>query len=648
MNFLALNCYKIAVIIAGINESYQSAILSGIEASAAKYSFNIDTFVSFSGIMGNQKHDTGEFNIFNLPDFSDYDGAILLTNTIAYQPVIRNILSRIKDAAIPAVSIDNDIDGFYYIGSDNDKAMRDVVNHFIHHHGFTRFNYISGPADNPESADRLDAFLSVLHENNITVEDERIYYGDFRAASGKTAAKHFLESHLEMPQAIICANDAMAVSVMKTLSDAGYCVPDDIAVSGFDNTYSARNYPTKLTTVDRPLKRSGSLACTVLHNHFSGIRQERCLTLELQPKFTESCGCSITISHDVETFKKLNYKNFAKFENAIEYTSFFNRMSCKFSECYNLSEYIEAINPFISELNPQELYICLCSDWNSDSSDHLFPAEYENAPFTVEGYTQTVTVPIAYKNGEFIDVEQFPSKQILPDCAGCGEHGHMFYLAPLHFGERCLGYIAARNCSIPTNSSMFHTWCINISNSIENIRKITCLDYAVQRLEKLYTLDTFTGINNRNGFVKETTRIYNQCADTGAFVMLMFIDLDGLKRINDAYGHSVGDNAIMDIADVIRCSCTEGEVFCRFGGDEFIIFGADYTEDDALLLSGKINLNIEKINSSKRNPFRLSASLGYYITKAIQGADIFQFVTLADKMMYKEKRKKNLSKYLKS
>ncbi len=641
-----MNSYKIAVIIAGIDQSYQSAILSGIEASAAEYSINVETFVSFSGIMGNPKHDTGEFNIFNLPDFNNFDGAILLTNTIAYQPVISNILLRIKEAGIPAVSIDNDIDGFYYIGSDNYKAMRDITEHFIKHHNITSFNYVSGPYDNPESADRLEAFLSVLHENNVEIEDQRIYYGDFRGPSGKAAVKYFLESGLEMPQAIICANDAMAVSVMNALSDAGYSVPDDIFVSGFDNIYSTHNYPIELTSVDRPLMISGGLACQALYNHFKGISQPQKVILDMHPKFTESCGCARTLIRDIDAFKELNYENFSKFESALDFTAFFNRMTCKLSECYNLAEYVEAIKPFIAELDPQELYICLCSDWNSNSDDS--PAEYCNAPYTVEGYTESVSVPIAYKNGEFIEVSDFPSKQILPQIAQENECGCLFYILPLHFGERCLGYMITRNCNIPTNNSMFQTWCINISNSIENIRKIICMDYAVKRLDKLYTLDTFSGIFNRNGFVQETAKVYNDCVETGKSIMLMFIDLDGLKKINDTYGHNIGDNAIHDIADVMKQSCTNGEIFCRFGGDEFIVFGADYTEEDAMLLSGKINLNIEKINASGKNPFRLSASLGYYITKAVEGADIFQFVTVADNVMYHEKRKKKLSKYLKS
>ena len=129
--------------------------------------------------------------------------------------------------------------------------------------------------------------------------------------------------------------------------------------------------------------------------------------------------------------------------------------------------------------------------------------------------------------------------------------------------------------------------------------------------------------------------------------MLMFIDLDGLKKINDTYGHDTGDKAICCIADVLVKSCINGEIFCRFGGDEFIVFAADFTDIQAQKLTKDIQNNITEINNSGKNPFTLSASTGYVIAKPQKGEDIFNFVTDADNVMYAQKRKKKLSKYLK-
>lgn len=638
--------YNIAVIIAGIDEEYQNEILTGIEEFTSENRVNIAVFVSFSGVMGNQRHDVGEFNIFNLPDFSLFDGAILLTNTIGYQPIIDKILTRIKKAGIPAVSVDYDIDGFYHIGIDNERAMRDITEHIIHKHGCKSFNYVSGPKDNPESRERLESFLKVLDENNIAIDSDRIYYGDFRSPSGRDAVNAFVDSGKPMPKAIVCANDDMAISVMIALNSLGYRVPEDILVSGFDNTYRAHNYPTELTSVERPLHRSGLLACRILYNHFNEIPQERSTILDMHPHFTESCGCAeySETATDVKALKSMNYKKFSKFESTSQYMSLVNRMSSQLVECDSLFEFTRSLKPFISEIKPELFCMCICSDWNIEAET----GHGEPVPVTVEGYTKDMLVPLAFRYGRFSSLPPFASKDILPGLFENAPKGRLYYFIPLHFRERALGYIAIMNSRFPLQSSMFQTWCITLSNMLENVRKIISLDLAVQKLNKLYTIDTLTGIYNRNGFVNNAEPQFRQCIENHRPVMLMFIDMDGLKGINDNYGHDEGDNAIRAIAHIIEDSCVNSEVYCRFGGDEFIIFAAGFSSDEAQRLTQKINDNTEMYNNKYKTPYTIAASIGYHIAYPDEGEELFDLVTIADNIMYKAKKKKKLSKYLKS
>ncbi len=639
---------RIAVIIEEIGQSYQSTILSGISQGAKEFGLNIAAFTSFSGDMDNPRHDMGEFNIFSLSDFKDFDGAILLTNTLSYKPVVNDIIERIRRAGIPTVSIDNDIKGFYYIGSDNFSAMRSITEHMINAHGFTKFAYISGPGGNPESSERLAGFCTALEEKGLDISDDAIYYGDFRPPSGKTAVEHFLETLPELPQAIICANDVMAASAITTLRANGYSVPDDIAVTGFDNTYNTHNYLVELTSVDRPLELSGLLACQLLYNHLSRIPQDRKLLLNMTPHFTESCGCSHNALSDVTELKELNFRNYTNFENVQIYMAVLNRMSTQLLACNSFDDYICTLKKAATEIRPDEFYFCLCDNWNIESAiDTSMTLDGVDNPVPM-AYTDEVTIPIAYVNGHFIHCDKLKSKKVFPPPAENGKAGKLYYITPLHFGERCLGYMIIRSSRLELQNIMFETFVINVCNSLENMRKLMCLEYAVKRLGNLYVQDTFSGIYNRNGFVHATNDIYHECIEKQHEIMLMFIDLDGLKNINDTFGHSTGDKAICCIADVLRESCCSGEIFCRFGGDEFIVFGADYTQEMADDLNAVIQNNIKHINDSAIYPFTLSASAGFVIAKPKIGEDIFYFVTEADKKMYNEKRKKKHSQYLKS
>ncbi len=364
----------------------------------------------------------------------------------------------------------------------------------------------------------------------------------------------------------------------------------------------------------------------------------------MSTRFTESCGCPDSAVHDIKEYKELNITHFSRIESMTDYMSLFNKLSCKLHGCSSFDEYIESLKKFVILMNPGEFYFCLCENWSEDFiEDNGNIRKNESFPKT---YSDRMIVPIAYTDGEFHDVSFIERWQLIPDISDEADYEKFYYILPLHFGERCLGYMAINNCHVSLHNAMFQGWCITINNSLENIRKLQSLDYAVKKLGRLYAQDTFSGIYNRNGFVLATTDIFNSCAVEKRSIMLMFIDLDGLKYINDTFGHDMGDVAIRSVADVLNRSCINGEIFCRFGGDEFIVFAADYTDVEAAELTYKIQENIDWVNRAMGNSFMLSASTGYIIAVPEKGEDLFRFVNQADKVMYETKRKKKLSKNL--
>lgn len=637
--------FTIAVIASGIDEEYQQSILGGIHRYAAQHRVNIAHFVAFGGILANPKYDQGEYNIFELPNFSLFDGVILLSNTFS-SDLAEALYARIRDAGIPAVSIDRELGDCCFIGIHNAPAMEQITRHFIEHHGVRRLNYISGPDDNTESIERLNAFRKVLDENGITIEPERIYRGTFRAKDGRRAVESFLQSGLEFPEAIVCANDAMAISAVLALEANGIRVPEDVLVSGFDNIYNARHFSPALTTVERPLMQSGALACELICRHATGEELPKSQELTAVPIFSESCGCASTQSEDVSVFKKHNYQ---MLENTKRDISRINQMSCSLVECDTFPEYIEALKTFILQTKCEEFYLCLNDNWHMRQIEHEtgYTGELPVDSYIVRGYSKRMLMPLAYYDGQFRGGESFVSSEILPRLRTESETNRNFFFVPLHFRERCLGYFAIVNTEFPMASTMFHSWSINISNTLENFRKLLCLDEIVQELDKLYAIDSLTGIFNRNGFKRSAGAVFEECIAQKRSVMIMFADMDGLKSINDSFGHKAGDHAIRSIAAILQECCLHGEVACRFGGDEFFIFAPDYDENDAAALRKKIQDNLDICNRNSGRPYQLGVSIGACITVPKPGSTIFQLITIADNRMYEEKKKKNPSKYLK-
>ena len=641
------NRTHIAVIVSTIDEEYQSGILSGVRQYAFANGITLEHFVAFANIGGDIGHDTGEYNIFSLADFRRFDGVILLINTIQNPECSEFVLEKARASGVPVVCIDKDDDELYTICIDNQKAMRDMVEHFILHHGYTRINYVSGPPDNIESRQRLQAYQDVLHKYGIPVEEQRIYQGNFVSRDGMYAVQKFLQA--APPQAIICANDNMAIGVMNSLMSHGVRVPEDVAVSGFDYTYNARNYAPSLTSVKRPLERVGQLACRKIMNHIQGIEQEKDDIMSTQCCFSQSCNCNETPLMNTDEFKK---RNFTVLESFSVDVSLVSRMGSALIECDSLEQYTEMLKPFIREINCKEFYLCLCDNWKQgimadETEENYLMHILSPNRYIVEGYGDMILVPLAYRNGRYFEMADFPSAEMLPGLFDDENDRGNYYFVPLHFGERAMGYCVIKDSEFPVSSKLFHNFITNISNSLESVRKIICLDRVTQKLNKLYTIDTLTDINNRNGFKIGCQHLYQACIAEQRTVMLMFLDMDGLKYINDTFGHKAGDNAICCMAQILKETCTDGEICCRFGGDEFIVFAADYTEEKAKQLSERIQEALTDMNQRKHFSYTLAASLGYDISVPEANTNLFQLVTVADHKMYEEKKKHKKSRYLK-
>ena len=638
---------NIVVLTAGIDEEYQQNIIRGINEYAVEKNINIFYFTAYGGVLGNSNYDKGEYNIFNLVNYGKFDGIIFMDNTVGALDVRKKVSEQIKNSGIPAVVFDSEINPlFYNIKVDNFRAMEDIVNHVIKEHHARRINYVSGPMENPESRQRYEAYKSVLAENGIDFEKERVYFGEFRSIDGFHAANAIINSKLSFPDAIVCANDAMALTVIITLEKHGIKIPDDVIVTGFDNISAARYFCPEVTSVDRPLKLLGRKACEIIESVYNGETVSKTHTVFTNPIFSESCGCGSQDSahQEMRTFKKDTY---GKIENCNYHISILNRMTSALADSESLENHSRIINSFLSEIKCNNFYMCLGDNWEgcfrqqineaSDSCDSV--EEYQ-----IEGYPKYMTVPFCRVNGEFLNKDSFLSEDMYPFEVDGG--GNIIYFFPLHFRERCFGYNIVLNTDIPITSMLFHTLMMNISMAIENVRKLNQLNDAIKQLDKLYVIDPLCEIYNRNGFVRAASKIFKECIVNHRAVMIMFIDMDGLKIINDEYSHKEGDFALKTLASILKSCCEHGEICARFVGDEFLIFSENFDRNMTSMLVQKINQKMEEVNSSIDKPYKIEASIGCYETEARAEFPLFSMITKADQKMYEEKKRKRTSRYL--
>ena len=129
-------------------------------------------------------------------------------------------------------------------------------------------------------------------------------------------------------------------------------------------------------------------------------------------------------------------------------------------------------------------------------------------------------VALAYKNGEFLDLDSFSSKSVIPHTNN-KKLASNYIISPLHFQDRCFGYCVIETCDFVLDKNiLYHTWLMYISNALENIRKQNQLRILVNRLEKVSSSDPLTGIYNRHGFFKQAEALFLRNSEKTAIIFV--------------------------------------------------------------------------------------------------------------------------------
>ena len=199
-------------------------------------------------------------------------------------------------------------------------------------------------------------------------------------------------------------------------------------------------------------------------------------------------------------------------------------------------------------------------------------------------------------------------------------------------------YTIIVNPDFEMNGQSFYQWLMNVNISIENIRRKNAMNDALQRLEEMYIRDGLTNLYNRFGFERYSKEIYRKCKTEKRAMLILFADLNRLKHINDDFGHENGDIAIKTIAKVLIESKMDEDVCTRFGGDEFILMGYDYTASKAEELIKKVDEGLQSANTHNNYPYSISASMGYYIIESGSEISLKDAIDMADHHMYQAKK----------
>ena len=275
-----------------LDGSYQTQVWHGAAMAARLLGVRLVALVGCS--YGDAEQRGGTADIFDLASSDQIDGYLpvvgALSNFLGTAPVLE-LLERLPRR--PVVCIGMGLPGHASIVPGG-GGMEQLVRHLVVDHGARRIAYIGGPSTNTDAAERRAGFLRVIAEHGIQLPKEYVVEADFTAASAQERMRRILALG-EPPQAVVCANDTMALGVRTTLLDHGLRIPEDIILTGYDDIDECRTMAPTLTSVDASSYHIAFRAVEMLVEMLRGapVRQE---TIPVSLAVRRSCGCRASAS----------------------------------------------------------------------------------------------------------------------------------------------------------------------------------------------------------------------------------------------------------------------------------------------------------------------------------------------------------------
>ena len=262
---------KIALLVGQPDENYQELFIKGFLKQAYACDFDVCIFAMYQKYQETKSKERSEANIFSLPDYNLFDGIVILADTIQTPGVLEKLESDLNEKYDkPVICIDKESKNFKTIITDHYTPVKQIISHLIEVHGFTDIAFLTGKKTHPHSAQRLKGFLDCMAEHKLAVLDNRIFYGDFWYNSGVGVAEQLLRNRDNLPQAVACANDYMAIGLAGELVKAGIRVPEDIAVTGYDVLPEGQTSPEPVTSAPIPAEKCGAYAAKCMNAEFLG------------------------------------------------------------------------------------------------------------------------------------------------------------------------------------------------------------------------------------------------------------------------------------------------------------------------------------------------------------------------------------------
>ena len=474
----------IGVIAAEANSIEQRQIIEGVisEGQALK-----QRIVVFSNIYNSYEYDQSldlENNIYELLFSQELCGLIMIAESFTNEYLrdkVRSMLEKRQDIPvviigifIPALAFPN----VRFINANDSQDMESITTHLIEAHGFRRIDMLTGFEGNEAAIQRVTGYRKALELHGITFEAARVFWGDFWMPSGVALAKRYISGELDLPDAIICANDYMAYGLLDTFLENGISIPDDVSVIGYEFIQDRLFHVPLLTTYQRGRRELGVDAVRILHALASGEEPEPFYPPKGMLICGETCPCGIVHEQMHAELECIREKR------QFERWNVLGTMEQQLTLCSTLDELVRVMSErHYWVRSVQNMFLCLCDNWYDTAAET--PSDLMSCRSVMPWHMHEP--PVVCPRYDFNALYQYA-----PDTA---VH---FYL-PLFFERHFFGYFVLEYHQPDAYDDIFRNWMKSITIGLTFLCMKNDIRYLLQCQNLSEQHDSLTGLYNLRG-----------------------------------------------------------------------------------------------------------------------------------------------------
>lgn len=644
---------RIAVMVDYLTSEYSEELLTGVSKCCEEN--DVDLLNLVCGELRHHGKDASYqyVSVTSLVRKNLVDGVIFTSGTQMHNVSLDFFINYVNQFDIPAtVNVSSLLPGIHSVVADGTKSFADLVEYLINHQKSNKILFMGVNSTSAEVVERTKAFYEVVEKCNISKENVVQLNARFDYPSAMELLNQYYKENKSFDfDTIIALNDDMAFACIDFCQNIGLSVPNDVVVSGFDDLPRSSFSHLPLTTINQNLRLQGYTAAQMVidlidgkdvpyENHIPAnvVLRESTNRIFYSRTLVNNEFFNIELDLLLQKNKKYSvYEWFVKRNQLYDATKFYTDIEQNMS----LAQLKKILNRALPRFDIKKIVIVMYET----TVEKSIPFDYFDLP-------SKATVLTAYdKDSDYVlDIydESYsfnPQESLVPTELEQYINKDMVCIS-LFKGTTQYGYMIFNKGK--ADMTVYDILAKSVSSLIASVFSYTVAQNEQQKWRERWiktdlmaSTDELTGIKNRRYFFDIGTTTMTFAETVRQEGLVIFCDMDGLKKINDTYGHDVGDNAIKSEAQILVKNFRTNDVVARIAGDEFAIICHGITLVDFNRIKKNIEKDCEKWTLENNAPFKLSISMGAQVYPSPDvGYDLEKLLSLADKTLYEVKKAK--------